>query len=103
MSDSLPEPRNLWQQLLMVFVQPCQQFCGSRIVCLPFEMKETRRVNDQVNDIRKTPAATALLVHCVEQLARDNQLPAIIVQHFANCIANVRFGDKVAATNKHLE
>ena len=94
--------RHLWKHLLVKLIQTCQKFCHFWIVGISLQMIKARRLNDQIHDIWETTATTAFLVHRMVQFPRNNQLPAIFIEHIADCVAYVHFGDKIAAANKHM-
>jgi len=61
-----------------------------------------RRADDDVDDIGKTAAATAALLHRVIDFRRHDELPTVLVEKAVDHVDDLFFGDEVAAANQHF-
>jgi hypothetical protein len=59
-------------------------------------------LNDDVDDIGETAAATAAFFHGVVHLGRYDKLPTVLLEKLIDDFSDLRVGYIVAAANKHV-
>jgi hypothetical protein len=61
------------------------------------------RPNDQVDHIRKATTAASTLRHGMINLARNDQLPAVLIEELNDRVPDIFVGDVIAATDQHSQ
>jgi|UPI0006899EBF hypothetical protein len=59
-------------------------------------------LDDDVDDIGETAAATAAFLHSVVHLSRYDKLPTVLLEKLVDDFPDLRVGYVVAAANKHV-
>ncbi|WP_245485214.1 hypothetical protein [Ciceribacter ferrooxidans] len=57
--------------------------------------------DNQIDNRWEAAAATATLGHCMINLCRHNELPAVLIEKLIDHVLDFGVGDIVAAANKH--
>jgi hypothetical protein len=60
------------------------------------------RLNDDVDHIRETTAATAAFFHGVVDFRRDNKLPTVLIEKAVDNLPDFSVGYVIAAADKHV-
>jgi hypothetical protein len=60
------------------------------------------RLNDDVDHIRETTAATAAFFHSVVDFRRDNKLPTVLIEKAVDNLPDFGVGYVIAAADKHV-
>ena len=59
-------------------------------------------LDDDIDDVGKTAAAAAALLHCMIDLGRDDQLPTVLIEELVDNVPDFLVGDVIAAADEHV-
>jgi hypothetical protein len=88
--------------LVMLLLQVADKLDNLVFFTVEITVKRFTGLDNQVNETRKTAAATAALAHFMIHLNGDNQLPGILPEHVLDNRFDIGFCNYVAAANQHV-